>query len=388
KELLKKFENFRNEFETEKIPLPLPYSGFFGYTSYNAVSIFDEISLKRNQGEIPEMIYSFYSLILIINHFNDELFIFSNAASEKEAEEKLQKLIRLLENKSIPSFAFRANEKETSDCTDEEYLEMVKKGKQHCKRGDVFQIVLSRRFKKEFTGDEFEVYRALRNVNPSPYLYYFDFGNFKLFGSSPEAQLVIKKGIAEIHPIAGTLKRTGEDEKDILLAEELKQNEKENAEHIMLVDLARNDLSRHCKKVKVEKLREIQFYSHVIHLVSKVTGELKAGADVYSVMKDSFPAGTLSGAPKHKAMQLISEYEHSSRGFYGGAVGFIGTDGSFNHAIVIRSFFSKENTLYYRAGAGVVNASDEQSELNEVNNKVGAMRKAIKSANQKFLCEN
>jgi anthranilate synthase component I len=385
-ELISAFKNFRASFQIEKPEINYPYNAFFGCTSYDASGFFESIPLaeKTETKNIPLLSYSLYSIVIVFNHFHDELFIFSNGESETEANAQVNEILKLIENRSSAPFPFCSEENEISDCTDREFMEMVSRGKQHCRRGDVFQVVLSRKFERKFSGDEFEVYRALRNVNPSPYLYYFDFGNFKLFGSSPEAQLVVKKGIAEIHPIAGTVKRSGNDETDFHLAEELKQNEKENAEHIMLVDLARNDLSRHCKNVKVERLREIQFFSHVIHLVSKVTGELKPGSDVYSVMKDSFPAGTLSGAPKHKALQLIEEIEKSPRGFYGGAVGFIGMDGSFNHAIIIRSFMSSENTLCFRAGAGVVDASNEESELNEVNSKSGAMRKALGNANQKF----
>lgn len=378
-QLLHAFRAFRNSLETERLPFAFPYAGFFGYTAYDAVSCFEHVEIKKD-GTLPLLHYSFYSLVIVINHFNDELFVFSHATGAAEAEQNLQGLLARMKRAGVAGFHFEAHGDEASDCTDEDFLQMVSSAKQRCRRGDVFQAVVSRRFSRTFTGDEFEVYRSLRNVNPSPYLYYFDFGNFRLFGSSPEAQLVVKKGIAEVHPIAGTVKRSGDDGKDLQLAEELRQNEKENAEHIMLVDLARNDISRHCSNVKVEKLREVQFYSHVIHLVSKVTGEIRQGADVYEVMKDTFPAGTLSGAPKVRAMQIIGRNEMSARGFYGGAVGFIGCDGSFNHAIIIRSFLSKANTLYYRAGAGVVDASEEISELKEVENKVGALRKAIAEA--------
>ena len=254
---------------------------------------------------------------------------------------------------------------------------IIKKGKAHCKRGDVFQMVLSREFSQHFSGDDFNVYRALRSVNPSPYLFYFDYGNFKLFGSSPEAQLIVTKNSATIHPIAGTFKRTGNDEADAQLAEKLKLDAKENAEHVMLVDLARNDLSRNCTDVKVEKFREIQYYSHVIHLVSNVSGKLKKEVSTLKIIGDTFPAGTLSGAPKHKAMQLIDQYENKSRSFYGGCIGFLGFDGTFNSAIMIRSFLSKNNRLFYQAGAGVVDSSKEQSELEEVNNKLGALKRAL-----------
>jgi anthranilate synthase component 1 len=266
---------------------------------------------------------------------------------------------------------------EISNITDQQYMEMVTRGKEHCYRGDVFQIVLSRQFSRKFSGDEFNVYRALRSINPSPYLFYFDYGNYKIFGSSPEAQLKISNRKAYINPIAGTFKRTGDDEKDKALAHDLSTDLKENAEHVMLVDLARNDLSRQASQVKVENYREIQYYSHVLHMVSTVSGELNDDANLVDVMTSTFPAGTLSGAPKYKAMELIDAYENQNRGYYGGAIGNIGLNGDFNHAIMIRSFLSKNNTLFYQAGAGIVSVSKEESELHEVNNKLGALKNAI-----------
>jgi anthranilate synthase component 1 len=346
----------------------------FGYTSYEAVQLMEDIKLKETSAEtdIPLAVYSLYKNTIVINHFNDEVEITCNAENE-------------IQNKTVAEFSFSINGEELSDNTDTEYLEMIKQAKQHCKRGDVFQLVLSRRFSRAFKGDEFNVYRQLRRVNPSPYLFYFDYGNFKLFGSSPEAQLVVQNNKAEIHPIAGTYKRTDNDDEDLRSIEKLKQDKKENAEHMMLVDLARNDLSRHCKDVKVETLKEAQIYSHVIHLVSKVTGLLKEKSSSFKVLCDSFPAGTLSGAPKHNAMKLIDNYEKTSRSFYGGAVGLIGLDGSLNHAIMIRTFLSKNNTLYYRAGAGIVDSSINENELNEVYNKIGALQKAVALASEHNL---
>ena len=264
--------------------------------------------------------------------------------------------------------------------TDDDYIEMVKKGISSCYRGDVFQIVLSRRFQQSFTGDEFNVYRALRNINPSPYLFFFDYGDYKLMGSSPEAQLIINNGKAVVHPIAGTFKRTGDDVIDQQKADELQKDPKENAEHVMLVDLARNDLSTVCSNVQVTHYKQVQYYSHVIHLVSEVTGDVDAGTNPFEILFKTFPAGTLSGAPKFKAMQLIDEYEPTSRSFYGGAIGFMGFDGSCNHAIMIRTFLSKNNTLIFQAGAGVVAASKPESELQEVNNKLNALKSAIEMA--------
>lgn len=286
----------------------------------------------------------------------------------------------LMSNHSASAPAFETLGKEQSNITDEEFMHMVSMGKKHCFRGDVFQIVLSRQFSQSFKGDDFNLYRALRSINPSPYLFYFDFGTYRIFGSSPEAQIKIENGRAVINPIAGTFKRTGDDEKDELLARELSADPKENAEHVMLVDLARNDLSRYACDVRVDNYREIQYYSHVLHMVSKVSGALEQKDSLIDMLMATFPAGTLSGAPKYKAMQLIDTYENQNRGYYGGAIGLIDFKGNLNHAIMIRTFLSKDNTLFYQAGAGIVAKSKEESELQEVNNKLGALKKAIQMA--------
>ena len=359
----------------------------FGYTSYEAVQLMEDIKLKKSSTEtdIPLAIYSLYKNIIVINHFNDEVEITCNSENVEGLNSQLLEIENLLTNKTVAEFTFTATGEEISDNTNAGYLEMIREAKKHCKRGDVFQLVLSRGFSRVFKGDEFNVYRQLRRVNPSPYLFYFDYGNFKLFGSSPEAQLIVENNKAEIHPIAGTYKRTDNDAEDLKSVERLLNDKKENAEHMMLVDLARNDLSRHCNEVKVETLKEVQIYSHVIHLVSKVTGLLKEKSSAFKVLCDSFPAGTLSGAPKHKAMQLIDNYEKTTRSFYGGAVGLIGLDGSLNHAIMIRTFLSKDNTLFYRAGAGIVDSSVEENELQEVFNKIGALQKAVELASKKEI---
>ncbi len=383
KEVSDEVEKFKQLFESTALNLKFAYNGLFGYTTYDAVSYFEDIDFPHSTSpaSIPDLLYSVYKYMIVINHFNDEMYVIGHDTDENAIDENLNKLIGLLNNKSFSDYSFQTQGEEKSNLSNEAFKQLVTKGKEHCQRGDVFQIVLSRAFSQQFSGDEFNVYRALRSINPSPYLFYFDYGSFKLFGSSPEAQLVVKKDIAEIHPIAGTFKRSGNDEEDLLSTEKLKADKKENAEHIMLVDLARNDLSRNCTHVKVDKLKEVHFYSHVIHLVSKVIGTIKENSSAYRIMADSFPAGTLSGAPKHKAMQLIHRYEKDKRGYYGGCIGFMGFDNSFNHAIMIRTFLSKNNHLYYRAGAGVVVSSNEENELQEVNNKIGALRKAIAKAN-------
>ena len=352
--------------------------GLFGYMSYDSIKFYEKIDVENDSygDEIPEIFYSFYREIIVINTFNNEATLISHSGDI----EKINTLEKLIKTKKTNEFSFKIEGEIKSNLKDNEYLEMVKKGIKHCFRGDVFQIVLSRKFSQKFSGDEFCVYRQLRSINPSPYLFYFDYGNFKIFGSSPEAQLVIKDEKAEIHPIAGTFKRTGNDLIDSKKAKKLFQDEKENSEHMMLVDLARNDLSRSCNNVKVEKDREIQFYSHVIHLVSKVTGRLKSISK--NIIGNTFPAGTLTGAPKHKAMNLIEKYEKNNRSFYGGAIGFIDFENNYNHAIIIRSFLSKDQNLFLQAGAGIVSKSNPENELNEVYNKIGALLKALKKAEE------
>jgi len=372
---------FGQHFQTTPTDFKFIHNGLFGFIAYDAVRYFEDINItkKNDQLAIPDIHYAVYQNIIAINHFNNEAFIFSNCYQQKN---NIDNVLQLLKSRNFSSFEFASNNDEQSNFTDGEYKDLVAKAKEHCQQGDVFQLVLSRRFSQGFTGDEFNVYRALRSINPSPYLFYFDYGDFKIFGSSPEAQLVVKDAIAEIHPIAGTFKRTGNDEQDALLAKKLAEDDKENAEHVMLVDLARNDLSRNGSQVKVETYKEVQYFSHVIHLVSKVVSKKNKDVHKMQIVADTFPAGTLSGAPKHKAMQLIEKYETVNRSFYGGAIGFMDFNGNFNHAIIIRSFFSKNHRLYYQAGAGIVSKSSPENENQEVYNKLGALNKAIKLAEE------
>ncbi len=382
-QLADEMEEFFNCFKTTKQTNSIPANGFFGYVSYDGVQYFESIRFNNPVSPayaIPEVHYAFYRYIISINHYQNRIQIIENLFEGEESH--LSQIEDLLSSQNFATFSFNTSGHEHSNITDEEYMAIVDKGKEHCFRGDVFQIVLSRQFSQRFTGDEFNVYRTLRSVNPSPYLYYFDYGNYKIFGSSPEAQLQIKDGTVSINPIAGTFRRTGNDKEDRASAEKLSKDPKENAEHVMLVDLARNDLSRNADDVKVELFREVQFYSHVIHLVSKVSGKLSNQTNPVRVLGDSFPAGTLSGAPKYKAMELIDRYENQNRGYYGGCIGFIGFDNRLNHAIMIRSFLSKNNTLFYQAGAGIVSASDPESELQEVGNKLAALKKAILMAKE------
>jgi anthranilate synthase component I len=356
--------------------------GLFGYTTFDAVQFFETIRLRKrpNGKPIPLMRYRLYQYVIAINHFRDELHLCENKLAGLDSE--LPVVESLIRSKDVPVYPFQPVGAETSNLTDEEYKEIVTKGIASCHRGDVFQIVLSRRFRQGFSGDEFNVYRALRNINPSPYLFFFDYGDYKLMGSSPESQLLLQDGEAIVHPIAGTFRRTGDDVTDRHMADKLLKDAKENAEHVMLVDLARNDLSRTCDNVKVVHYRDIQFYSHVIHLVSEVRGKLRPDHNPFELLATTFPAGTLSGAPKFKAMELIDQYEPTARSYYGGCIGFIGFDGSCVHAIMIRSLLSQNNTLTYQAGAGVVAASQPESELQEVNNKLGALKSAIAYAAQ------
>jgi len=370
---------FINHFKVEKNKFDYPSNGLFGYTSYDSIKYFDNISISNSKEiNIPEILYDAFKYVIVFNNFNNELIIFEHLYDDNDLSE-IEKIKNIVSGKPVTPFSFKRNNKEKRNLSDTEFKKLVDKGINHCKLGDVFQIVLSKRFYQGFQGDEFQVYRALRAINPSPYLFYFDYGSFKIFGSSPEAQIVIKDDKATIYPIAGTFKRTGDDELDKKEAEKLSSDAKENSEHVMLVDLARNDLSKISKNVEVERFKDIQFYSHVIHLVSKVSGKVSSDKKI-DLISGTFPAGTLSGAPKHKAMQLIEDYENLSREFYGGAIGFMGFNGDFNHAIIIRSFLSKNRKLFYQAGAGIVYKSDRDNENQEVYNKIEALRKAIQIA--------
>lgn len=374
------FQDFVKEFDVSG-DNPTGMNGFFGYTSYDGIRYFesvDPINSRLANGDVPEFYYIFYRFIIVINHLKNELVIVENILEGESS--KTEDLEATLNNNNIATYNFESVGNESSYITDEEHIEMIKKGIAHCKRGDVFQIVLSRCFTQQFQGDEFNVYRALRSINPSPYLFFFDFGSFRVFGSSPETHCKVTNGKAYIDPIAGTYFRTGDDERDRILSEQLLEDEKENAEHVMLVDLARNDLSRNCHDVKVDFYKNVQFYSHVIHLVSRVSGTIDKGVDSIKVFADTFPAGTLSGAPKVRAMQLIRDIEKSMRGVYGGCIGYIGLNGDLNQAITIRTFLSKNNTLYYQAGGGIVAKSDPATEVMEVKNKLGALKKAIDAA--------
>ncbi len=380
-------QEFASRFENPKSEFPFISNGLFGHITYDSVEYFEDIEIQEKSPEttIPQILYRVYRYVIAINHFKDELYIFEHAYTSDESEpvflkDGLETLEFLVKNPKNVYPKFKAETLESTNIEDEQMREIIHKCIAHCLRGDVFQIVPSRRFSKKFEGDDFNVYRALRSINPSPYLFYFDGGDYHIFGSSPEKQILIKDGQAEIHPIAGTFRRTGDDEHDAELARQLDADPKESAEHVMLVDLARNDLSRSAENVKVETFKEVQFYSHVIHLVSKVTGKMHEGTNPLQLVADTFPAGTLSGAPKHNAMTLINKFEPTNRSIYGGAIGFMDFNGNFNHAIAIRTFLSKNNTLFYQAGMGVVAKSDVETEMKEIHLKLAALRKAIEMA--------
>ena len=378
-EALSLLKGFRDSFESPKANKYIE-TGLFGYMAYDAVQFFEDIEISNTGSiNIPLINYRVFRFILALDHFKNECHIIESYLDEPN-DEDFDEIVNTIHQRNIPSFSFEKNGDAISNLTDDQFLENVKKGIHHCDIGDVFQVVFSRRFETSFSGDEFQVYRALRSINPSPYLFYFDYGSYKIFGSSPEAQIVVKDRKATIYPIAGTFRRTGEDEADAALAKKLLADEKENSEHIMLVDLARNDLSKSADNVKVDTYKEIQYFSHVIHLVSKVSGELSTKADALDIVASTFPAGTLSGAPKHMAMQLIDEVESISREFYGGAIGFMDFEGNFNHAIMIRTFMSHLNKLIYQAGAGIVSKSDPKGEVQEVYNKLAALEKAMEDA--------
>lgn len=377
-DLKEEIEKFASAFESDESN-GFIRSGLFGYFNYDAKAQFGDLKLKKADESIPMAQYHVFQFIIALDHFKNECHIIE-AYIDHPDNDRFDEVTALIQQRNIPGYPFKALGEKKSNKTDEEYLEMVKKGIHHCHIGDVFQVVLSRNFQIPFQGDDFQVYRTLRSVNPSPYLFYFDYGGFRIFGSSPEAQIVLGDRKAEIHPIAGTFRRTGNDKADTELAEKLLQDPKEDSEHVMLVDLARNDLSRSCDDVKVETYKEVQYYSHVIHLVSKVTGTIKNDSSFMDIVAETFPAGTLSGAPKIRAMEIIEENEDTPRGFYGGAVGFMDFKGNFNHAIMIRSFLSKNNVLKFQAGAGIVAQSKPENELQEVYNKVSALEHAIKEA--------
>lgn len=381
-DVVEELRDYIRSFDIEDADAALP-DGLLGYTAYDAVRYFEDVRIQPREEKfkgVPDMYYVLYRFLIEVNHYKNEMTIVENCPAEDES--RTDELISVLHNNNMAQYPFTPADDLESTMSDDDFIHAVEMCVKHALRGDVFQIVPSRRFSRGFTGDEFNVYRALRCINPSPYLFYFDFGSFKVFGSSPETHLRISGRTAYIDPIAGTFRRTGDDDRDRELARALLEDEKENAEHIMLVDLARNDLSRSGGRVEIEFLKEIQYYSHVIHMVSRVKAELPEGVNNYRLFADTFPAGTLSGAPKVRAMQIIDEVEPHSRLLYGGCIGYLGFNGDINQAITIRSFLSYGKRLYSQAGAGIVARSVAENELQETRNKLGALSKAITYAEE------
>jgi anthranilate synthase component 1 len=363
----------------KQIDKNLDFCGFFGAFGFEFSHYIEkQVKLVKSDEEFPDLQLFLFENVLVFDHFKNETYLLQTSFTKSFT--KVIELLKLIQNNSKTAFYFESLGEEKSSIADSEFIDLVRIAKEECKKGNVFQLVFSKDFSQNYFGDDFEVYRSLRSLNPSPYLFYFDFESHRIFGSSPEAQLKIEKTIAEIHPIAGTVKKTGNEIEDNLAVDFLINDKKENAEHTMLVDLARNDLSKNCMNVRIEKFKEVQHFSHVIHLVSKITGKMEHNTESMDLFANTFPAGTLSGTPKPRALELIHKHEKTKRGFYGGAIGFISFSGEINTAIIIRSIFSKNNVLHYRAGAGVVLNSDEKSELQEVYNKIEVLRKSIKLA--------
>lgn len=381
--ILEELSSFIRSFFFRPTPKAYCNGRFFGHINYDAVTVFEQIHFaeRESAATIPEIRLHVYRYIIIFDHFNHTVYLASQATTAEE-HPGVERIEALLRRPGTTAYPFDTTGAETADTTEAAYKEMVTAGKAHCQRGDVFQVVLSRSFTQSFKGDDFNVYRALRMVNPSPYLFYFDYGNYRLFGSSPETQLRVSNENAVMYPIAGTCKRSGNEQEDALRIKELLQDPKENAEHTMLVDLARNDLGKSHDQVAVTSYKKIQRFAHVAHIVSEVTATLPQHTDGMQLIADTFPAGTLSGAPKYRAMQLIDQYEKTKRGYYGGSIGFLSPDGTLNQAIMIRSFMSKDHTLYYRAGAGIVASSSPENELQEVAHKLKGLRLAIEKAKE------
>lgn len=379
-DVVEEVSSFINTYQVDAPSEIQSYLGLFGYTGFDSIKYFDTLVLdsQKPNYNVPDLRYDMFRNIIVFDHFFGQMYVIENIPENSSSQ--IEKVLTLINKQDHQTYTFSMTEDEEKNMSDEAFMKNVTTAKKYCQRGDVFQIVPSRRYAQQFKGDEFNVYRSLRSINPSPYLFYFDYGSYKIFGSSPEAQMVIKNRMAEIHPIAGTFKRTGHVEQDIASAKALSEDPKENAEHTMLVDLARNDLSKNTIKVHVEKYKEVQYFSHVIHLTSIVKGQLKEGVKPYQIFADTFPAGTLSGAPKYRALELIDNLEPTARGFYGGGIGMLAFNGDINHAIMIRSFLSYEGRLHYQAGAGIVIDSKEENELQEVNNKLAALKKALVTA--------
>lgn len=371
--------------------LPRLSGGAIGYIAYDYVKKIEKIpDIKKPGLSLPELYFIFPKFIVAFDHLKQKIKIIRLVSpyekiSYKNACNDIEKLIKELSNPILIKTRHSGMGTVKSATDREKFLSSVVKAKKYIKDGDIIQTVLSQRLETEFKGDPFEIYRALRILNPSPYMYYFNLGKIKIIGASPEILVRLEDGTANVRPIAGTRPRGKDNADDKKLQAELLNDEKEKAEHLMLVDLGRNDLGRVCSfdSVKLTKFMNIEKYSHVMHIVSDVVGKLKPSADAFKLFDATFPAGTVSGAPKIRAMEIIEELEPTKRGLYAGAVGYFDYNGNMDFAINIRTIIMKGEKAYIQAGAGIVADSVPEKEYEETLNKARGLIKAIEMAASK-----
>ena len=377
--------------------LPRFCGGLVGYIGYDMVRFFEDIPDNNpEEFDIPDMQFALTDTIIIFDHVDRKIKVVSNAVIDKDPASVYEKACGRIDSimEKLKSPAPEPEKRPIgpapagmeSNFTQEEFCEVVKKAKEHISCGDIIQVVLSQRLKRKTEADAFSIYRALRSINPSPYMYYLRFDQYQIIGSSPEILVRCEDGMVEVRPIAGTRRRGKDEKEDTLLEKELLSDPKEKAEHIMLVDLGRNDIGRVCdySSVKVRDIMCVEKYSHVMHIVSDVTGTLAADRDLYDLIRATFPAGTVTGAPKVKAMELIDEFENVRRGPYAGCVGYISFSGNMDMCITIRTVVMTGDTAHIQAGAGIVLDSDPVREYEETLNKAMAMIKAIEFAEKEL----
>ena len=378
--------------------LPRFNGGAVGYLSYEVARYFENLPTPESDSlELPTSVFLLTDTLLVFDHLRQTIKVISHVRTDDDIESSYQqassridqiiaKLKLPLANKhQVQAASFEsANDvpEATSNTPKTDYLEQVAKIREYIHRGDLIQAVLSQRFVKPTSADGFTIYRALRSINPSPYMYYLDLGEFQIIGASPEMLVRVEDGTIDYHPIAGTIRRGASEQEDLLLAEKLKSDEKEQAEHIMLVDLGRNDVGKVSEpgSVQVTQLMDIERYSHVMHLVSHITGTLKEDLTIYDVLRSCFPAGTVSGAPKIRAMEVIAELERDKRGPYAGTIGYFSFSGNMDTAITIRTVVLKNGIAYVQAGGGIVSDSVDENEFEETKNKAAAVLQAISRA--------
>lgn len=377
--------------------LPRFSGGLVGYMGYDMVKFFEKLpDTAKDDLNIPDSIFVLTDTILIFDHARHKIKIVSNVhvgksarASYDDATRKIERIVKNLSKaQKVPVETQKMKKGPSrkqlirSNLKRSQFIRIVGKAKEYIRSGDIIQAVLSQRLACKIKCDPFDIYRALRSINPSPYMFYLKFGKLRLIGASPEIMVRCEDGNVELRPIAGTRKRGSSGKEDMLLAKELLNDPKERAEHIMLVDLGRNDVGRVCSfdTVKVSEFMAIEKYSHVMHIVSDVSGKLKRGKDVFDVVRAAFPAGTVSGAPKIRAMEIIDELERCKRATYAGSVGYFSFSGNMDTCITIRTILVKNNTAYVQAGAGIVADSKPSKEYLETINKAKAMLKAIEQA--------